>query len=671
MLIEETNRINYARMLNVALDNELDDATNYAYLLTSAVRSRSDAQYIEYTMWTQDGEVVEALEKTNAHRETEMLAGDVITYTLDGTNEDDVQMIKSVSKIADNGETIMEAAILGCTGDDLRVITAMDDKVFQVDDDTIAIYIHSNNKTMEQGDADATGYDYTANRTNRTDVEEYYVNALFQLDNDGSTIKFILIDLDGELTGGVVDTENKNSHVLAADENLQTALKTYRSVTVPFAYKIPAGTEIDVPNGVSLTFEGALNLNGTINGDFTANTVVAGTGSKLNGTMTVLEGAGTDLDKLTSDTGAEIILKDEASTAAGFYRPDPSGNGDGVALSGTIPAATYTWSTFKVNGTATKGWMVGTTGGSKTLPVTASANDIQSALYLYDNVTISGTIAIGANLIVPANKTLNVTGNMTINDGVTMTVDGKLDVDGKLVVGSGSGADLKGTGTIVAEEVGAAGSTGSVSADLDMTVEAGDAANLVNWAIIADAGVKVSLKSDITTTGANQFFYTATVAVPNGDVAPAGTYVKNGNGWLLTTNVASITFKTNISNTTVQAAFEHTGVVKLDGSCAPTNRIDVEAGQTVEIGAYVSLAQKIAVQGTLKVNGARTITLSNIIGVAGGTVIFSDDLTGINGISGFYSEKGVPVTMTNEVAGHTFKWTADTTETGTAAFLAQ
>ena len=66
-LIEETNNINYARMLNVSIDSELDDATNYAYLLTNAVRSVDDKQYIEYTMWTQDDEIVEALEETNAH----------------------------------------------------------------------------------------------------------------------------------------------------------------------------------------------------------------------------------------------------------------------------------------------------------------------------------------------------------------------------------------------------------------------------------------------------------------------------------------------------------------------------------------------------------------------------------------------------------------------------
>ena len=257
-----------------------------------------------------------------------MEAGDVITYTLDGQNADGKQMIKSVSKIEDNDIDVMQAAILGYSGDDLRVLTDRDNEVFQVDDDTIAIYIHSKAATMEQGDADAEGYDYIAKRVGDEEKnyiedlgEAYYINALFQLDNDNSTIKFILIDLDGELNGEFYyeDEALKNEYTLKAGDNLQTMLNTYRSVTVPFNYTIDADEEITVPAGVSLTFEDVLYLNGTINGDFTANTVVAGTGSKLNGTMTVLEGAGTNLDALKSDTGAEIILKDEVATSGGFY----------------------------------------------------------------------------------------------------------------------------------------------------------------------------------------------------------------------------------------------------------------------------------------------------------------------------------------------------------------
>ena len=520
-------------MFNVALKDGLDEATDYAYLLTNAVRSQDDKQYIEYTMWTQDGEIVEALEASNAHRENEMLAGDVITYTLDGKNADGVQLIKSVSKVADNGDDVMEAAIMGCVGDDLRVITARDDKVFTVDDDTIAIYIRSGNKTMEQGIAGETDFDHRAKRVDGT-TDLYQANALIQLDNDGSTVKFILIDLDGELSDAkFADDGEKNSVSLTnpTRADLVAAMKSYRNVTVN---SFTVNDELTIPNGVSVHF-GNLALNDTINGDFTADKL-SGNGT-INGDVTVNNPVAESLDSLNATKGSTLTLGDSYTTdeANKFFAGTTDEAGD---LNPDVPENTYTW-TEDINNYY-DGWLSGnilTGSGALAADGTDQSADLKNLFKLYNTVEVTGNnLNVGASYKIPAGKTL------VIKDAQTNT------------------------------------------AELQKITGEDDTAKLV-------------LKTNIPRNSDAMWFYgadkaTATVmsdttfGLYNGPVGvPAGTYVSVTGGWLLTTEISNdITFTTTAPSkqALANAFYATSGKVVVNGVAVAVD-VTVPAGETLSI----------------------------------------------------------------------------------------
>ena len=293
---------------------------------------------------------------------------------------------------------------------------------------------------------------------------------------------------------------------------------------------------------------------------------------------------------------------------------------------------------------------------------------------MYDTVNVTGNVTVNANITIAEGQTLNVTGDVDVENNFELTVDGMLTVGGTLTVGGGASGTLNGDGVVTVGDATRNGTGASVASSLDITITNGTYL-VANLAMIAQEGTEITLNKGITTNAANQFYYGAdaasAVSIPSGDVATAGTYVKNGNGWLLTGTVDSITFTTaGINDAAVKAAFENTDNVVLDKQ--PTGTITIPSGKTVVMNG--SLPAEVNVQGTLELNSANAaFDLRKINGIGDkATVIFGDSVAKDPSNSGkFYSSKGISVVSYLDLQGETFVNTADANGNGDAGFLAQ
>ena len=376
VLVEDTNGIDYARMFNIVLGDELNEANNYAVLLSDAVRSKDDAQYIEYHLWN-GSEVIDVKEKTDERREGYLLDGDVIAYENNGEG-----MIKSVDEVTGATGTGTEAAIRGYQNGDIRLLHADGrDEAFEVNGDTTVIYFNTNNADDARG-VTGDGYDYTATPVEGVDGA-YYGNAVYVLDNDGSTIEFILIDINGNLYGNKMNDVKSVSATGLTAATLQSYLNTFAKVTV--IGNLALDGDIIVPNYKTLDVRGNLDLNeknmevkpyGTANvsGEFYIHSSFTGTitvGSlKIDNTGVVTPGskiiiakAGQDLSSTTIDltnvaVGVEIVDADntvytvatneetgskELTTETGETPDEPGtdepGGDTGTTVPGELPAA--------------------------------------------------------------------------------------------------------------------------------------------------------------------------------------------------------------------------------------------------------------------------------------------------------------------------------------------
>ena len=190
-LQETDNGFTYTRMMNIDIaDNTIDTTTAYGYLVTDGTYSYNSelGQYVmEYSFWNGE-EVVDAIELTSSNKERWATKHTIIAYAEDG------DYIKDV-KVADG---LTYAALVGYSNGQVSLDKENGgNQVADVDADTITFYVDSNatnsSKIGQQGD----GWDYVAPIRNG----KHLINVAYVMDNDGEDVKFIVIDVDGQLEG--------------------------------------------------------------------------------------------------------------------------------------------------------------------------------------------------------------------------------------------------------------------------------------------------------------------------------------------------------------------------------------------------------------------------------------------------------------------------------------
>ena len=187
-LQDTDNGFTYTRMMNIDIDeNTIDTTTNYGYLLADGTYSYNKdmgCYVMEYEFWN-GSEVVNAIEKTSSNKEQSLVKHTIIAYAEDGDYIKDVKVADGLTYASMIGYSNGKVSLLYNAGKPAQVA--------DVDADTITFYVNSDaSKSADIGQI-GEGWDYVA--------PNKQINVAYVMDNDKEDVKFIVIDVDGQLSG--------------------------------------------------------------------------------------------------------------------------------------------------------------------------------------------------------------------------------------------------------------------------------------------------------------------------------------------------------------------------------------------------------------------------------------------------------------------------------------
>ena len=203
-LQETDNGFTYTRMMNIDIAKDtIDTTTAYGYLVTDATYSYNSelGQYVmEYSYWN-GKELVDKIEITSSNKKDQMHKHTIIAFAEDGEYIKDVKPAEpNYAALVgyDNGKVSLN------NENGYRDGIREENTVADVDADTITFYVDSNATSAEKIGQQGEGWDYVAPIRNG----ESLINVAYILDNDDKDVKFIVIDVDGQLEGhNTVDTD--------------------------------------------------------------------------------------------------------------------------------------------------------------------------------------------------------------------------------------------------------------------------------------------------------------------------------------------------------------------------------------------------------------------------------------------------------------------------------
>ena len=655
-MTDDENGFNYVRMMNIAIDDELNTTTDYGYMISDAVRTRENGVwYMEYEFWN-GTENVSVREETSTDRR-DIHKGDIISFAY-ASGEG---MIRDVKK----NDDVVFAAMTGANSSSVQLLSGVKGPVTaDVDGDTIIFYVDSNASNEENiGQTGLSGFDY---RVGLNEQGQYPVNVAYVLDNDGD-VKLLVIDVDNQMSGkGTVAPNADGVKVIkAADYTNAQLINEINDAEGNGKIVVTGSATIDgtINPTVPVEFENAVTLaNGAVlNGDITAPSVTLSGNATLNGTLTITGNeTNSGLDNLTGSNGAKIVLNNAYTAGTDEFFAGTAGSATYIT---NVPEGTYTWSAT-AGGTNKPGWLTAKTNEQ----IETTYANLSSALALSDNVVVTDAATIAStdpimtaaniagktitfksnvnvndSLTVPENTTLNVEGNLAIDGGDTLTVNGTVNVDGTLTNNAGT---LDGKGVVNAKAV-AAGQFVAPAAGATLTLKLGTEATSIAsgaWNIGGYTGANVN--------------------------APAGTYTAASGVWTLTTEATEINVTVAISNANLQALFSKTNSVVL--TATPSEKVTIPAGKVLTIEGNALIQNGVTVAGTLILNKDTNWNLNNITGMLGGKVSFTENLqTDPSSYDHFWYGVGTPASSYLSLAGETYTFTANADGIGGAGFLAQ
>ena len=315
-LQDTDNGFTYTRMMNIDIDeNTIDTTTNYGYLLADGTYSYNKdmgCYVMEYEFWN-GSEVVNAIEKTSSNKEQSLVKHTIIAYAEDGDYIKDVKVADGLTYASMIGYSNGKVSLLYNAGKPAQVA--------DVDADTITFYVNSDaSKSADIGQI-GEGWDYVA--------PNKQINVAYVMDNDKEDVKFIVIDVDGQLSGkgSVGDAGNQGGNQGEPEE----------------VEALPSTSERNI--NISGTISGARYLNNTLYVQFN-NAAFAGA-SKLSGELKITDSNGASVWKTFEDLGvtegtqvSKVLAIPYTTTASGA-----------LTVSTTTTPAVNEWYVAYVDGT--------------------------------------------------------------------------------------------------------------------------------------------------------------------------------------------------------------------------------------------------------------------------------------------------------------------------------
>ena len=212
MLYSESNGFKYVQVgsLKLATGNIPDASgdTAYGYVTADPYLIKEDGtNYIQYTLWTADGEKVVREKTSDVHANK----GDFISYNVgDGTT------VKEVAEALTAGAVTAYAG-----GEDINMVQADNSAISsfanKMADDATVVYVNT---------ADTKGVDGGKIRTASKDSNgKYIANVMYKLDSENK-VEVLFVDVNNDLDKVLnpVDSDNKAAVETAADTTLKGAV---------------------------------------------------------------------------------------------------------------------------------------------------------------------------------------------------------------------------------------------------------------------------------------------------------------------------------------------------------------------------------------------------------------------------------------------------------------
>ena len=475
-LQDTDNGFTYTRMMNIDIDeNTIDTTTNYGYLLADGTYSYNKdmgCYVMEYEFWN-GSEVVNAIEKTSSNKEQSLVKHTIIAYAEDGDYIKDVKVADGLTYASMIGYSNGKVSLLYNAGKPAQVA--------DVDADTITFYVNSDaSKSADIGQI-GEGWDYVA--------PNKQINVAYVMDNDKEDVKFIVIDVDGQLSGkgSVGDAGNQGGNQGEPEE----------------VEALPSTSERNI--NITGRISGARYLNNTLYVQF--NNVAYAGASKLSGELKITDSNGASVWKTFEDLGvtegtqvSKVLAIPYTTTASGA-----------LTVSTTTNPAVDEWYVAYVDGT----------GKALTSDVIANATK---------TVANKAGEAIEVTIKLPANATeFKPTAALT---NITKTAPGT-DLNGSVAYT----ADIAFEGTLAA-----AGTqpkiviTAATATKYDASITVGNVTNIKNGVGYASVPAITELAKDATDPGVDMTVQ-LTDAPANGDKLVV-TYTVNGTEKKLTHNIS-------------------------------------------------------------------------------------------------------------------------------------
>lgn len=207
-MYSESNGFKYAQVGALVMNTEIPTASGdiaYGYVTAEPYLTKEGStNYIQYTLWTADGEKV-VREKVSS---TTIEKGDFVSYNVgDGT------IIKTVNKLDTFGSVTAYA-----DGEDINVVKAADETTIHADftnklaDDVTVIYVNTE---------ETKGVDGGKIRTAAKDSNDKYIaNVVYVLSSDNKEIDTLFVDVNNDLEkvdNPVVAEEKANAEAVEKD----------------------------------------------------------------------------------------------------------------------------------------------------------------------------------------------------------------------------------------------------------------------------------------------------------------------------------------------------------------------------------------------------------------------------------------------------------------------
>ena len=216
VLYSESNGFKYVQVgsLKLATGNIPDASgdTAYGYVTADPYLIKEDGtNYIQYTLWTADGEKVVREKTSDVHANK----GDFISYNVgDGTT------IKTV-EVGDDANLFAGAVTAYAGGEDINMVQADNSAISsfanKMADDATVVYVNT---------ADNKGVDGGKIRTASKDSNDKYIaNVMYKLDSENK-VEVLFVDVNNDLDKVLnpVDSDNKAAVETAADTTLKGAV---------------------------------------------------------------------------------------------------------------------------------------------------------------------------------------------------------------------------------------------------------------------------------------------------------------------------------------------------------------------------------------------------------------------------------------------------------------